>query len=153
MQFCLHVIRRMLRQCGVKASPPRRGGPRPTLALVLPAMALVVGCTESSGLLRSDDSGDVVVRVVSDRTGASIIGARVAIWPSQSGTPPWTNGQSTDRAGEVRFGDLEHGTYHVRAAMIGYRIAETMVVVPTHKAEPMEVRLEIAVMTIHEHPF
>ena len=105
------------------------------IVTVLVAGVVAAGAAQSPGGVRG---------MVSDQTGAAIVGARVQLVASGSAE----RATLTDRDGRFRFDGLQSGDYTLRVAASGFQSAERSVAVSS--ANPMTVDVRLAVQALEE---
>lgn len=110
------------------------------------AVALAAILMVSGGPARAAQAPlGIVSGVVSDQTGAAVVGARIELVARQAAP----RSAATDREGRYRFESLPPGDYTLRVAAPGFQATERSVAVAT--ASPVLADVRLAVQAIEEN--
>ncbi|MGE3507478.1 MAG: TonB-dependent receptor [Vicinamibacterales bacterium] len=101
-----------------------------TIAALLMARVVVAGAAPSPA---------AVSGVISDQTGAAIVGARIELLARRAAPRSGV----TDKEGRYQFDDLQAGDYTVRVEAPGFQTAERRIAVPASGAAVADIRLQV----------
>jgi len=108
--------------------------------IILLATVVVLGFLVSSALVWASITGSIS-GIVTDPTGAVVIGATVTATNTQTGIRSLI---FTDKSGFYNFPDLSVGTYDLEAEQKGFKtFHQTKIVIDANSAIKIDVKLEL----------